>query len=1120
MRKIIQFMASVFLVSGLVLWQNQTAFSQKNTTDSNVLHKKNINEIINQLDSTFKVSITIDGDLDSKDIFIDEQVLKNSETIDQVLEHISINNSLMYAKMRSDYYVLSKKNGIIQQNNSTNSFKKNKKSITGVIKFREDNSPIPGAIILVDGTTDGVITDLDGRFTIDVGESVSTLKISFLGMKTVSLDVSIETNFNVLMDVDAFGLDEVIVSGVAANTPRKFLTVSVDKVDGNVLKEATASSAASTLQGKVAGVTVVQANGQPGSGASIRLRGSTSLSGNNSPMILMDGIILQTNLADINVDDIENIEVVKGAAAAALYGSEAGNGVLVITSKRGSTNKAGTTTVNIRQELGSQEIPRYIEQATHHPYELADDYQDFSYTKYAGVIYDSIGNPLFGSRHLSDSGYADQPYALLNEHQKDFYQKGIYNSTYISVMGNNTKTNFLISYEFNKQNGVLFSTEGYKRNNFRVNLDHNISDKLKISTSNLIVLTSEQNPGSTRAFSDLLFVSPDIDLSAPNENGTPYKILPDPWSVAENPLYPLVNIKRESKRRSLVGNIMLNYNALNWLSFEAKYTYEYRNQFWSTYTPMGYLGFGGASTGGSLYKRTQDNMDQNIQFTTNLNKQIGDFVGKVKLSYLYQNYSYESFSALGIDFLLPDVPHFENTDQEKTSTVSYRGDEIAINYFGIIDIAYKEKILLSTLFRQDASSTFGEKVRWNPYYRVSLGYRLTEDVKIPGVQELKIRASQGSSGQRPGYSWQYETYSLDNGNPQAQTIGNKYLKPSETTETEAGLDLNFLNNFSFNFTYSQSITKGAFAMAPLPAHLGFPAQWKNIGQLSTQVFEASLGYSLNTNSGFVWTSNVTFDRIRQKIDKLDIPDYTTGPRSAFSIKEGETFGVMYGYTWVTSLEQMAVQLPAGKTINDFEVNNEGYVVPAGTQGTLAEIPIKLDANKDGLGDKIQIGDGNPDLQLNWGNSMSFKGFNLYMLWSLKYGGDVYNYTRQYTFRDQRDLVFDQYNVAEADKKTINYYNTFYDGTGINSYFVEDGTYLKLRELSLYYIFDENNLPGNINKYIKKIRIGFQARNVVTFTNYKGYDPEVATGSDLTNYPFDDFGYPNYRTYTGSISLNF
>jgi TonB-linked SusC/RagA family outer membrane protein len=1111
---------SIVLISGLAFLLSFSAQGQETTLKDSELQTINLKEVVRYLEKEYTISITMDGNLGNNQISIPFVKIKESATIDSALDILVKNTDLDYVKMRNDYYVIGKKTktdkSVLKEKTKENATK----TIKGRVYFKNDKSSIPGAAVVIKGTNKGVATDLDGNFEIEVSPDDKVLQISYIGMKSVELDISSTVNFNVELTEDAFGLDEVVVSGVAAETPRKNLTISVSKVNGDVLKEASSSSAASSLQGKVAGVTVVQANGLPGGGASIRLRGSTSLTGANAPLVIMDGNILSTNLADINIDDIESMEVVKGAAASALYGSRAGNGVIVITTKRGSRNKAGSTTVNIRQELGSQEIPKFIKQATHHPYQLASDWANYDYTRYAGVNYDDQGNIISGSRILTESGYADQSYAKLYENQKEFYKTGVYNSTYVSVMGNSNKTNFSLSYEYNKQEGVLFATDGYQRNNFRINLDHHITDKLKVSTSNLIVLTNSNSPGATRTFSDLLFVAPDVDLKSPNADGTLYNIIPDPWSVAENPLYPLANRQKLNKRRSLIGNFAANYSATDWLSLNAKYTYEYRNQYWSTLTSKGYLGFGGQSNGGTLYKRSYDNFNQNLQFTLNLNRQFGDFTGKIKMSYLYENRHWNNFQVLGADFLFSGVPQLDNTDPTRSTLSSYNGDEIAINYFAILDMDYKDKYLLSALYRYDASSLFGENVRWNPYYRFSLGYRLTEDISIPGIQELKIRASTGTSGQRPGYSWQYETWDINNGVAVPSTIGNKNLRPSETTETELGLDMNFLNHFSFVFTYSQSITRGAFALAPMASHLGFPYQYKNVGQLSSKVLEASLQMKLAISPQFGWTSNLNFDRVRQKVDKLDVPDYTTGPRNTFYIKENGTFGIMYGYTWVKSLDDMANQLPTGATIDQYEINNEGYVVLAGTQGTVGEIPIKLDANNDGLGDKVQIGDGNPEFQLNWGNTFSYKGFSLYMLWSWKNGGDIYNYTRQYTFRDQRDIVFDQTNVPDNQKKTINYYNAFYDGTGINSYFIEDGSYLKLRELSLYYSLKKKNMPSFLVGVIKSLRVGIQARNVLTFTNYKGYDPEVATGSDLTNFPFDNFGYPNYRTYTGSISINF
>jgi len=1094
---------------------SQTSFQKGETS---------LGELVKSMEEKYDVSITIEKDALNEELNVEPKKVLESTNADEALKVLTTNNNLKFKKLRGDYFIIKvgsdKKNGSIVTDTIKNP-ETAKRVITGNVIESSTGFPLPGVNVIVKGTTIGTVTDIEGNFQLFVSPKHKTLEVSMLGMKTIVRDISDGDYFEFQMLEDAFGLDEVIVAGVASKTPRKNLTISVDKVNDKILKEASSSSVATTLQGKVAGVTVIQAGGQPGAGASIRLRGSTSLLGSNNPLIIMDGIIMSTNLADININDIESMEVVKGAAAAALYGSSAGNGVIVITTKRGNFNEAGKTTVTIRQELGTQQITKFIEQSKSHPYKLADDWQDYSnFTKYEGVNYDSLGNVLSGSRHLTDSTWADNPYARYIDHQQDFFNPGLYNSTYASVAGNNAKTNFLIGYEYNRQEGVLFATDGYKRNNFRINVDHKITDKIKVSTSNLIVFTSEGNPGSNSSFYNLLYVAPDIDLYQLNSDSTPYKILPDTFSIAENPLYPLANRFRTAERTSLIGNVMLNYDVLNWLSFNAKYTYEYRHKFWNTYTPKGYLAGAGSTIGGALYKENYNQFNQNFQITANLNKQFNDFTAKLKLSYLYENSTYRDEWVLGKDFYYEDVPQFDNLDPSKTEFSSYNGKIVTLNYFGILDVDYKDKYLLSALLRYDGSSLFGPNVRWNPYYRFSLGWRVSEDFEIPGIDEFKIRASIGTSGQRPGFSWQYETWDINGGNASKSTLGNKDLRPSKTTEFETGFNLDFLNMFSLVFTYSQSSTEDAFALAPLPSHMGFPEQWQNIGTISSRVFEGALNMNLIKKKRFNWSAFINYDNVRQKVEKLYMPEYNTGPRNAFFVKEGETFGVMYGYKWVTSLEEMQAQLPEGKTIEDYAINSDGFVIPAGTEGTKDELAIKLDSDNDGVANKVEIGNGNPNFQLSFGNTLEAYNFTLYFLLNWKNGGDIYNYSYQYTFRDQRAIEYDQAGKPDSEKKSVFYYDNFYDGTGINSYFVEDGSYLKLREISLYYTFGETQLNGFLGGLFTKVRIGFQSRNVLTFTNYRGYDPEVASGADLTNFPFDNFGYPNYRTYTGSIELNF
>jgi TonB-linked SusC/RagA family outer membrane protein len=1089
--------------------------------------KENVEGFIRLLEKQYDISITIDALAVKEDEGINDRIDKKSDeilkskTAQEALDLFVKGSDFQVEKLRNDYYVIkTKKKTAIPLDEKIGDG--DGKKVKGKVTAKRDGSTLPGVNVFAKGTTIGVVTGLDGGYEIQLPAGTNVLVFSFMGFKTVEIEVNDQTEINVDLNEDVFGLDEVIISGVAAETPRRNLSVSVTKLDAKIVQEAPASSAGTALQGKVAGLQVVKGNGLPGSGSAFRIRASTSLTGNQSPMIMLDGSIITTNLADINVDDIESYEIVKGAAAAALYGSKAGNGVIVITTKRGKGVGAGSTLVTVRQEIGTQQLVKQINLAEHHPYKLADDWGDFNYTRYAGIFYNDEGIPLSGNRVLNNgqNSFADQPYSQIYNNQDIFYTNGMYSTSYISLLGNANATNFSVSFERNRQEGILFETGGYVRNNLKFNIDHRLSDKVKFSTSNLFLNTESNNPGSNTTFSNLLFIGPDVDLKEDNKDGTPYKILPDPWSIAENPLYPLANRERTSKRMSLIGNVRGKWDIVHWMNLDILYTYEYRDKNWRTYTPKGYLAGNEQNSGGSLYRESYTAFDQNFQATLNFKKQFNDFTGKLRLSYLYENNAYTDFSVTGRDFIVADIPQLNNTDPLRASLNSYQGNIVAINYISILDMDYMDKYLFSLQYRMDGSSLFGEDARWHPFYRISGGYRITEDLMIPGIQELKIRAAYGGSGQRPGYNNQYETWDFSGGNITPGTMGNKNLKPSITKEMEVGLNMEFLKRFSFEFVYSNAVTEGAIAFAPIPSHIGYPFQWQNVGTLSGFTLESTLGMRIMGKKDFTWNANLIFDRIRQKVLDLTIPPYNTGPKSAFLIKEGETFGIIYGYKWLTSLEDMAQQLPVGATIDDYQLNSDGYVIPAGTEGTNNEIPVRLDKDNDGLADKVEIGDGNPEFNLSFSNTLKYKGFTFYFLLSWKNGGDIYNFTHQYTFRDLRALEFDQSGKAESEKKSINYYSTFYNNTEINSYFIEDGSFFKVRELSLYYLFTSKQLKSLTNGFVKSIRLGVQARNVLTFTKYSGYDPEVASGNDITNFPVDNFGYPNFRTITGSIQLKF
>jgi len=1030
-----------------------------------------------------------------------------------------------------------------------------KKEITGTVTGAEDNEPLVGVSVVVKGTPIGAITDFDGKYKLSVPENAKTLVFSFVGMKTVEL--AIEGNeVNAKLESDIFGIDEVVVTGVASGTPKKKLSVTVERVGEEQLKEVPAVSAANALQGKLAGVSVLNTNGNPGGTPAIRLRGSTSMTGSNAPLILVDGVMIEGTLADINVDDIESMEVVKGASASALYGSRAGNGVIAITTKRGNNLAEGKSVITIRNEYGISQLANEVDIAQHHPYKLADDFAEGDpYTKYYGVTYpDSVtvngvlvpyeggySNLIEGNQLPEDDGFADNPFASTTNHQQEIFKPGSFYTNYVSVGNNSGKTNFFASFENNYQEGIVFSTKGYNRQNIRVNVDHKLSDKFKISTSNLISqsytdlagasnnATTEEGGGQGTAFFDVLFMSPDVNLDLPNvADGTDYYVLPDQWSNDnDNPKYQLENVDRERKRNGVLSSFRADYYLADWVTLDAMYSYEKRNMNFTTVVPKGYLGGSESNIGGQLFKHSFKGVSQTFQSTANFNKKFGDITTKAKLSYQYEDYEWSSFEVTGNDLVTEGITTLDGV----TGTKNISSEEAATrakNIYGIVDADYKEKYIGSFLYRMDGSSLFGENERWAPYFRASGAYRISEDIELPHIDELKIRAAYGTAGQRPHeFAAQYETYYVSGGQIEKLTLGNKNLKPSLSKELEIALNVDFLGRFSLEAGYSKTNTVDQIIEVPLPAYVGFTTQWQNAGELEATVMEATLGALVMKTDNFSWNASATFDKIKQQVISLDAPPFAIGPGSnntnVFWIRDGETFGIIYGYKWLTTLDEMAAQLPEGATIDDYVINSDGYVIEEGTEGTVLEAPIQLDEDNDGTADQVQIADINPDFHASFTSTFTFKNISLYALVDWKQGGDVYNLTKQWMYRDQVHGDFDQFDKEENQKKASQYYQVFYDAANVNDYFVEDGTYVKIRELALYYTLPGSSLENLFNGFIKSVKIGVVGRNLYTFTNYSGYDPEVAQGDpgdDLSNFAFDGYGYPNFRTYTGSLILKF
>jgi hypothetical protein len=429
--------------------------------------------------------------------------------------------------------------------------------------------------------------------------------------------------------------------------------------------------------------------------------------------------------------------------------------------------------------------------------------------------------------------------------------------------------------------------------------------------------------------------------------------------------------------------------------------------------------------------------------------------------------------------------------------------------------------------RRDGSSLFGANNRWANYYGISGAWRISQDFHIPGFQDLKIRAARGTAGLRPGFEYQYETYSVSAGTISKSTLGNKDLRPAKQTENEVGLNATFLDRFDIELVKSDRHTEGAFLQVPLSLAQsgGFTSQWQNAARIGGRTFEGSFNTRVVDRPEFSYNFTVTGERSRQKIDFLDRAPFRVGSGSQgqaiFFYKSGEQLGVIYGQRWARSIAEMADNpLNAGKDLNSlYEINSDGYVIQKGTAGTVNERAQQY-VDKNGS-NQVKIGDVNPDYTFGFANTLRLHGFTVYGLLDGTHGGNIYNFTKQWMFQDQRHAALDQSGKPAADKKALEYYNVgFYNALEPNSYFVENGSYVKLRELSLSY----NLAQGLMNSMHflgqgRSVKVALIGRNLKTWTKYSGFDPESSSNGDF-NFRIDGFRYPSFRQITGQIEVGF
>lgn len=973
--------------------------------------------------------------------------------------------------------------------------------VSGVVKD-SNGEPLPGVNVVVKGTSNGVITDIDGKFQLNAPQD-AILVVTYIGY--VKQEVRVKgSELQIRMVEDSQTLSEVIVTGVAAGTPKQKLGFSIDKVSADKMLKVPATDAATALQGKVAGLKITKTSGAPGSESDIQLRGVKTIFGSSNPLFIVDGVLTENGLADINAEDIESIEVLKGAAASSLYGSRAANGVVSIMTKRGTSMEAGKVQVDFRTEYGKNFLG-FVPEQSKSTNRLIQD-----------------GNVVYGVTD-PDQVY-DNPYPKVYDHIDQFFNPGNYLTTHLAVKGTtqNNKMSIYTSIQTTNEGGVVAMVDGAQRANIRLNIDYRILDNLVFTTSNLYTRTKTDNRANA-AFGNLYRSDPAADLLAPNADGTPYLVNVNKLNSIVNPLYNMANSKDESTSEKLLSYFSLKYDPTDYLTFSASYGTT-RTTGESLYlTPKGRLTYDLQEDPGYISRGMWKDTEQTVTVDASFYKKFGDFNTRLKLQYLYESSYSSSLSggggALGMGGM--DITSVDLSSEQFATSAVYK--TIANNIAGMFVMDYKDKYILDALVRRDASSLFGADVRWQTFYRVAGAWRITQDFKIPGINEWKLRASYGVAGLRPPFEAQYEVFALQNGVPgNMETLGNSNLKPSFSKETEIGTDIRFLDRFNFSVNYSIANNTDQILKVPVTSLSGAAYQWQNAGTIQTKVWEASLNADVLNSKDWGLNLGLTFDKVKQKITELNCTPYMLdGTR--FRIEEGVDFGVLYLDKFARSLDEVANQVPEGRTVDEvFAINNQGFVVERSKIGTIDETPVKV---KDDKGNIVALPTKSmtPNFNMNLNTTLTYKGFTFYMLWGYQNGGAVYNHAVRYITEPK---LFDQAGKPWNEVKAATYYSNGGQSIGLlgwdNDVLLYDADFLKLREVSLSYDFKIKALQP----FVKKMKVSLIGRNLLTFTKYPGYDPEgvkadTSKGVDTNAYRVEsNEQYPLYRTITGSIAFTF
>ncbi|CAN5759731.1 TonB-dependent receptor [soil metagenome] len=1003
-------------------------------------------------------------------------------------------------------------------------------AIRGLIRDTE-GTQLAGVQVHLVGRPHSTITNADGRYQL-VGVPAGTyaMEARLLGFATalreqVVLEAGGVATVDFSLRSQVLSLSELVVTGVTEATARALVPFTVARV-GREEMPVPPQNAVAAIQGKIAGATVVKGS-QPGSGVSIMLRTPTSINRENEPLLVVDGVILAASSADISTLDIESIEVVKGAAAASLYGSRAAAGVVQIRTTRGASLPADRTRFSVRTEYGVSDIPRPIQWAQYHNFQMND----------RGEFLNAAGEVAPRDQATTTRfGFQDQPYpGVTYDHIKSLFQPGDFYSNSASFGFNSGGTSWIATVGNQKELGVVRDNDGYARTDLRLNLDHRLRNDMSLGVS-AFHMRSERDNMYGNVFFDFIHQSPDVDLLQPDPDGTKYVFQPDPTGIRANPLYQIVTQDRKARRLRTMGSADARYNPVAWLAVDVNASYDRSDRRTTIWIPKG-AKTPDYATGNPGFASRNASIDDALNGSLGLSlaRDFGLLRARTMLRGSLERTDSESITASGDDMAVGGIP---DLDALRIPSVSSSETNVrTTGYLANTDLTWDDRYIANLLVRREGSSVFGPRDRWHNYYAARFAYRMAQEPwwPIPQLNEFRIHYNRGTAGGRPNFADQYEVFSiLSGGGVSLATLGNKFLRPEKSTEQEYGVNMVAFERVSLQLAYAKQRTVDQLVNVPLPSLFGFSTQWQNAGTVEGTTYEGTLEARLIQRPGLRWSATLLADRSRNTIVEYDRPCNRSGLGFRCA---GETLGMIYTQKFVRSPDELAQHRGGQHTgsRDAFVVNDDGVLVPVGAgnswrDGVAKElwgtsisidgisyawgVPFRL-LTEQGVPADVRTGDSNPRFKWGLANQVQWRNFSFYGLLDSQVGGDVYNSTKQRMYQWWRHGEEDQFGKPEDEKKPAAYYLALYNANSNIDWFVEDASYVKLRELSVRYRLDSSNRLLSRVK-MDRATLALTARNLYTWTKYSGYDPEIGTVIDRN----DNFDYPIYRTLTASVEINF